>query len=226
MFTLMSFASIRKDTFTASTCGMRETPRKNGAIGSGLKPDGTILEVIPAREGFLKDYSFIRDRAGNMYWADRDAQTVIKKRSPEGKIAIYATADFRDVGWMTAAPDGHLFLIDNGNLRRITPDGKVTTVAVKLSERKPSPAKASNRHYHMGQWFDAKGNVYVAVAGERLVLKVEADGSKRVVARSSRGWSPSGGMIDRDGDLWLLEYSTTNDVQVRRINRNGRQQVF
>jgi hypothetical protein len=187
-----------------------------------LKSDGTILDVIPAREGFLKDYSFIRDRVGNMYWADRGAQTVIKKRSFEGKITIHAAADFRDVGWMIAAPDGHLFLIDNGDLRRITPDGKVTTVAVKLSERKPAPAQASNRYYQMGLWLDAKGNVYVAVAGERLVLKVGADGSKMVVARSQRGWSPSGGMVDRHSDLWLLEYSTSNEVRVRRINGRRR----
>jgi len=54
-----------------------------------LKPDGTVSDVIPAREGFLKDYSFVRDRAGNMYWADRGKKTVIKKRSPDGKIATH-----------------------------------------------------------------------------------------------------------------------------------------
>ncbi|MCI0336665.1 MAG: hypothetical protein L0226_03740 [Acidobacteria bacterium] len=186
-----------------------------------LKRDGTIVDVFPAREGFLKDYSFLRDRAGNMYWADRGAQTIIKKRSPDGKITIHAAADFRDVGWMTATFDGQIFLIDNGDLRRITPDGKVTTVAVKPSERKPPPAKASNRYYHMGLWVDATGNVYVAVAGERLVLKVRADGSSMVVARSSGGWSPSGGLFDRDGNMWLLEFSATNEVRARRIKRNG-----
>jgi len=32
-----------------------------------LKSDGTVSDVIPAREGFLKDYSFVRDREGNMW---------------------------------------------------------------------------------------------------------------------------------------------------------------
>ena len=77
-----------------------------------LKRGGTLVDVIPAREGFLRDYSFVRDRAGNMYWADRGAQTVIKKRSPDGKINVHATADFRQVSWMTATPDGVLFLMD------------------------------------------------------------------------------------------------------------------
>src|SRR5262245_11944156 len=44
------------------------------------KPDGIVSDVFPAREGFLKDYSFVRDRADNMYWADRGQVTVIKKR--------------------------------------------------------------------------------------------------------------------------------------------------
>jgi hypothetical protein len=186
-----------------------------------LRRDGTIVDVIPAREGFLQNYSFVRDRAGNMYWADRGAQTTIKKRSPDGKITTHATADFRDVGWMTATSDGALFLIDNGDLRRVAPDGKVTTVANKLSERNPAPAKASSHNYHMGLWTDGGGNVYVAVAGERLALKVRADGSSVVFARSSGDWSPSGGMFDRVGNLWLLEYSSTNEMRVRQIPRDG-----
>lgn len=191
-----------------------------------LKRDGTLVDVIPAREGFLRDYSFVRDRAGNMYWADRGAQTVIKKRSLDGKIHTHATADFRNVGWMTATPDGVLFLMDSGDLRRIAPDGKVTTVAVKLSGRKPAPAEVSNLNYHLGLWTDDKGSVYVAVARERLTLKARDDGAAAVVARSRGDWAPSGGAFDHDGALWLLEYSSTNAMRVRRIARDGSERVF
>ena len=191
-----------------------------------LKRDGTLVDVIPAREGFLRDYSFLRDRAGNMYWADRGAQTVIKKRSPDGKINTHATADFRQVTWITVTPDGVLFLTDGGDLRRVAQDGKVSTVATKLSGRKPAPADASNLNYHMGLWTDDKGSVYVAVGRERLVLKARDDGAPVVVARSRGDWSPSGGMFDRDGALWLLEYSSTNAVRVRRIARDGSERAF
>ena len=191
-----------------------------------LKRDGTLVDVIPAREGFLRDYSFVRDRAGNMYWADRGARTAIKKRSPDGKINTHATADFRRVQWMTVTPDGVLFLIDGGDLRRVAPDGKVSTVAVKLSERKPAPAEASDLNYQMGLWTDDKGSVYIAVGRERLVLKAQDNGATAVVARSRGDWSPSGGMFDRDGALWLLEYSSTNAVRVRRIARDGSERAF
>jgi hypothetical protein len=190
------------------------------------KPDGTVSDVISAREGFLKDYSFVRDREGNMYWADRGKETVIKKRSSDGEVVAHAAAEFRAVGWMTARPDGTLFLIDAGDLRRVSSDGKVTTVATKLSEHQTRPAKVSNRNYHMGLWTDGEGRVYVAIAAERLVLRVDADGSARVVALSGSSWAPSGGMFDRDGNLWLLEYDAANSVRARRIGRDGREHVF
>ncbi len=191
-----------------------------------LKPDGTVSDVIPAREGFLKDYSFVRDRAGNMYWADRGKETVIKKRSPDGKLGTYAAADFRAVQWMTATLDGTLFLMDAGSLRRISPDAKVTTVAAKLSEQKPPPAKVAELNYHMGLWTDGEGRAYVAVAQERVVLRVDTDGEAKVVARSGAPWSPSGGIFDRDGNLWLLEYDSANSVRARRIDHDGGERIF
>jgi len=144
----------------------------------------------------------------------------------DAKINTHATAEFRMVQWMTATPEGTLFLMDGGDLRRVSPDCKVASVAAKLTEHKTSPAKVSDRNYHMGLWSDAKGAVYVAVAQERLVLQVQADGRTKVFARSGESWSPSGGMFDRDGNLWLLEYDSANAVRARRIDRDGRERIF
>jgi hypothetical protein len=191
-----------------------------------LKRDGTLKDVVSAREGFLRDYGFVRDRAGNMYWADRGEKTTIKKRRPDGTITTHALADFRAVQWMTATADGTLFLMDGGDLRRVSPEGQVTTVITGLSEHQPPPSDVSERNYHMGLWTDKEGSVYIAVARERLVLRVEADGKAKVIARSGASWSPSGGMFDRDGNLWLLEYDSANAVRARRIGRGGRDHVF
>jgi sugar lactone lactonase YvrE len=191
-----------------------------------MKPDGSLIEVISVREGLLRDYSFVRDGAGNMYWADRSERSCIKKRSPDGKITTHAKADFRVVQWMTATPDGTLFLMDAGDLRRVAPDGKVTTVVATLSEHKPPPADIAERNYHMGIWTDKDGSVYVAVARERLVLRVNADGETKVVARSGESWSPSGGMFDSAGNLWLLEYDAANVVRARRISHDGPERTF
>jgi hypothetical protein len=191
-----------------------------------MKRDGTLIEVISARAGLLQDYGFARDGAGNVYWADRSEKPSIKRRAPDGEITTHATADFRVVQWITATRDGVLFLMDGGDLRRVAPDGKVTTVVAGLSEHKPPPADVAERNYHMGLWTDKDGSVYVAVARERLVLRVGADGETRVVARSGAPWSPSGGMFDGDGNLWLLEYDAANAVRARRIGRDGRERTF
>ena len=119
-----------------------------------------------------------------------------------------------------------LFLMDGGALRRVSPQGQVTTIVTGLSAHKPPPPEVSERNYHMGLWTDRDGSVFVAVARERLVLRVEADGTTKILARSGPSWSPSGGMFDRDGNLWLLEYNSANAVRARLIDRGGRDRVF
>jgi sugar lactone lactonase YvrE len=190
-----------------------------------LKPDGSVSDIIPAREGFLRDYSFVRDAGGNMYWAEAGQETVFKKRALDGKITTLATGPFPAVSWLTATPHGTVYFMTAGDLRRPTPDGKITLVASRLTGKTPPPSTVAIRHYHMGLWCDREGSVYVAVAAERLVLRVDAEGKTKVVARSESPWSPSGGMFDRDGNLWLLEYGSGNAVRARRIDREGREHI-
>lgn len=191
-----------------------------------LKRDGQLVDIISARAGFLENYSFVRDHAGNMYWAERGAQTVIKKRTPDGQISTHATGRLRDVRWMTAAADGTLFLIDAGDLLRISPNGQVSTLFYRVSERSLTPSGANGAHYQMGLWLEPNGAVDVAVAGERLVMQVKPKGQAKVIQRSTWPWSPSGGLVDRAGNAWLLEFSPTNAVRVRRLNRDGTEQIF
>ncbi|HEY3130670.1 MAG TPA: hypothetical protein VGL91_14525 [Acidobacteriota bacterium] len=196
-----------------------------------LQPDGRLEKIIPPREGFLQNYSFIRDRRGNMYWADRGSQTRIQKRTPDGHIQTLAsTSNFQDVRWMMSTPEGTLYLIDYAShyadLYRITTDGKIVRVARDLGETAWWQFVVGDRHVVMGLWTDSAENVYAAVYGGRLVKKVSPDGHVSVIARSSVPWSPTGGMIARNGDLWLLEYSVTNAARVRRISKDGRRTTF
>ena len=113
-----------------------------------------------------------------------------------------------------------------GDLRRISAEGKVTTVATRLSARNLPPANVSQRNYHMGLWTNKEGRVYVAVAMERLVLHVREDGRAEVPARSGAPWSPSGGIFAGDGSLWLLEYNSANSVRARHVGLDGKEQIF
>lgn len=195
-----------------------------------LSPDGKVSDVIPARAGFRDDYqdfSFVRDRAGNMYWAARGKQTVIRKRAPVGTVTDFSRgAAFEDVRWMAASPDGFVYLIDGPDLRQIAPDGTVTTRARGLRERAVTQVTVGESHVLMGVWDDSRKNVYVAVYGARVVKKIAPDGTVSVAARTPFPWSPTGGMFASNGDLWLLECSPTNAVQVRRIAPDGRTQTY
>ncbi|HEV8660923.1 MAG TPA: hypothetical protein VGS96_20145 [Thermoanaerobaculia bacterium] len=178
-------------------------------------PDGRVVNVIPPTEGFLQNYSFVRDRAGNMYWVER-ATSEIRKRMTDGRIVTIARGKFRDARWMTVTPDGVVYMIDARDLLRTT-NGRITTVARHLSSRHLTRPFVGEHHLLMGLWTDGGGNVYIAdyVAGE--VKRVSPDGRVAVIARSSLPWSPTGGVFDRHGSLWLLEYSVTNAVRVRRV---------
>ena len=94
---------------------------------------GKLTDVIPAREGFLSNYSFVRDRAGNMYWVDRDRDNTLMKRAPDGSLSSIARkAGVRDVRWLTVTPEGTVYLIDLLDIRRITPQGRINTIARNL----------------------------------------------------------------------------------------------
>lgn len=192
-----------------------------------LSPDGKLVDVIPSRQGFLRDYSFVRDAAGNMYWAEREPRTVIRKRAPDGTISTLAACpSCRDVRWMTATADGTVRFIDAGDLVEVSPAGSPRTLAKHLQERSFTQPQVNDSHLLMGLWTDAAKNTYIASYGSRVVKKVTSAGQVQVAARSSFPWAPTGGFVAPNGDLWLLECSTTNAVRVRRIGRDGRVTVF
>lgn len=181
-----------------------------------LSPDGKLQRVIPSREGFLKNYSFVRDDAGNMYWADRGQYGFIRRKAAaDGAIRAVAQG-LKNVRWMHATPSGTLYLIDGRDLVRVR-DKKVTRIAKNLAGTSFVRPQVSLRHALMGIWTDPQENVYVADHANGQVLRVSPDGKIRTVYRTRSPWSPTGGTFDKNGDLWLLESSTSNRVRVRRV---------
>ena len=192
-----------------------------------LAPDGVLTDVVPAREGFRTETSFVRDAAGNMYWSEGEGAARILERTREGAVRTLATCgDCRDVRWMCAAPDGTVFFVDGGDLRAVSPAGALRTLARGLGKRSWTQFDVGDRHALMGLWTDARGRVYVARYGTREVLRVDPGGAVSVVARSRFPWSPTGGLVTPDGDLFLLEYTMTGSARVRRVGPDGRSTVF
>jgi hypothetical protein len=188
-----------------------------------LKPDGKLIETMPAREFADSQKNMLRDGAGNQYWAERGTTTVIKKRTQQGRVSTHATGSFNKVGSMIATADGTLYFIDDRALRRVSPKGEVMTLANPLINRS---GILKWPLYVSGLWIDGAGGIYVALYSEHQVVKVETNHQVVPILNSPKPWHPSGGTFARDGSLWLLEYNDANQACVRRIRRDGAEQVF
>ena len=186
-------------------------------------PDGVVEVFAPTHEAFRapERFTLVRDRAGNMYDADREHNNAIVKIAPDGKRLVIARGNFRDIRWMAASPEGTVYFIDSTDLLRVAPDGRVTTLARNLSRRRLIRPDIGEHHLVMGLWSDRRGNVYVADYAGGLVKQVAASGRVTVVAESHLPWSVTGGTFAPNGDLWLLEYrvGVGDTARARRAQR-------
>ncbi len=190
--------------------------------------EGAFEKIIPDTEGFLSNYSFVRDHHGNMYWADRqtDCQHLVKK-DHNHTITKTDKPCFGNIRWMTSTSNGTVYLIDLYDLKKVDPLGRVTTVASLLQEiRFPQSMTTPDPHYVMGLSVDSNENVYVAVYGARKVKKITGAGRIFTVAETSMSWSPTGVLSAPNGDLWILECSPTNAVRVERITTDSRRIIY
>ena len=178
-------------------------------------PDGRVEKVIPNSPGFLTNYSFVRDAAGTMYWANRE-KGQIEKRLPSGEIRV-VTRELKGMSWMMATPNGTLYVLDGGDVVRVTPDGKQTRLARSIGRSKILRPHVHTRHAVMGLWTDRAGNVYAAAWSDGTVKRISPDGTVTVVAQSPGSWGPTGGAFAPNGDMLLLECSFTNKVRLRRL---------
>jgi len=183
-------------------------------------PDGKVTDLFGQRSGFREDYGFARDRRGTQYWLQYEENTtLIRKRTPEGKVTtIHPKTPFPRLTWLAVSQDGSaLYVTTSNSLHRISSSGAVTPLIHHES---------TNRHALMGIWPAADGSVYAADFASRTINRVETNGRITLVARTENPWAPSSMLRTRDGILWILDYSTTNEARLRRIDKAGKSRVF
>ena len=184
-----------------------------------LSAAGKLEKVIPDTEGFRETYSFVRDHFGQMYWADRTnaCQTVVRQNA-DHSTSTMGNHCFENIRKIESLPDGSVVLVDFQDVKKIDKQGRLTTVASKIADKAWTKSTISNQNSVMSVWSDARGNLYTAVSSLRSIKKFGFDGMEEVVFKSSFPWSPSGGMVDAKGNLWILECSMTNAVRVQRLS--------
>jgi len=190
-------------------------------------PDGRVNKEIPDTEGYLENYSFVRDHLGRMYWADRSSscQKVVRRNKDNSRTTLEGPC-YHNIRFMQGLRDGGVAVVDFQDIKKISPQGRVTTFAAQVVNKSRTGADTNNQHSVMGVWDDAQGNLYGAVADERTVKRFRPDGTEEAMFKPSFPWSPSGGMVDSRGRLWVLEFNPLNAVRVERVEANGTPTVF
>jgi uncharacterized protein (TIGR03437 family) len=190
------------------------------------------------------------DRLGNLYLADTDnhrvrkvsggviatvAGTGVAGFSGDGKSALNAQLNFPYGVALDAS--GNLYVADLGNqrVRRITPDGVITTVA-GTGRKVSSPDGAAPLDTSLlsprNVAVDAAGNLYIAEFEGHRVRKLTPDGKLSTVAGTGvAGWSgdgsraaaaqinyPAGMAFDRAGALCFAD--SGNNV-IRKLYADG-----
>ena len=180
-----------------------------------LSSGGQLTKVIPNTEGFLTNYSFVRDQAGSMYWAQGGTPCRFMKKQPDGAIRQLASGVFSDIRWQYVTADGQFYFVNDDDLHRLMPDGRVILIKSDLDE---TPVSGSGHNHNLrGIWSDKQGNLYIAIANQHKVQRISPTGQMTTVASSPPPWSPSGGLMAAYGVLWLLEYNTRNEARIRAV---------
>jgi sugar lactone lactonase YvrE len=217
-----------------------------------ISQDGTVTtiagrissEVAKYRDTVVRfdnPYGIAVDKAGNVFVADWE-RDMIKKISPDGKVSAFAgngekgakdekgaAATFYLPEGLATDKAGNVYAADcyNNMIRKISPDGVVTTLAGKAAKgANDGRGKAASFSHPDGLAVDAGGNVYVADVGNNKIRKITPDGTVSTVAgtgkrgaddgpaKTATFYRPFGITIGKDGYLYVADYQ--NNV-VRKI---------
>ena len=180
------------------------------------------------------------DASGNVYVADSD-NNLIRKITPEGLVNTLAGSiwGFRDGSGTSAefnyptgvAVDaaGNLYVADESNhrIRKITPEGLVSTLAGSTKGSRDGSGTSAQFNFPYGVGVDASGNLYVADYGNDRIRKITPEGLVSTLAGSTEGFrdgtsaqfnGPAGVAVDAAGNLYVADYG---NHRIRKITPEG-----
>jgi hypothetical protein len=184
-----------------------------------LKNNGELVKEIEPTEGFLNNYSFVRDSSGNMYWVERFTVTRFMKKNIDGKISKVAEGKFGFIGWIYSTLGGTIYFTESNKLQKLDHDGQFTLLANNLGSKTTDFSVMGHNYSSYGIWTDASDNIYIAMIDAKKVNRISPDGKVQTISQSNSLWTACSGLFDNDGNLWLLENSMTNEVRVRKISK-------
>jgi sugar lactone lactonase YvrE len=227
--------TIRRTTATG------ETSTFAGTAGSYGSNDG---QGIAAQFGRPRGVAL--DPAGNLYVT---SDQTVRKISPTGNVTTLAgaynqasyydangtSARFSTPAGIAVGADGNIYVTETpdpdfaaiARIRRITPDGNVTTLAGVEQGYADGSGPAARFHNPCSLAADATGNLFVADSYNQAVRKVTPQGAVTTVAgladapggtdgtgREARFYLPQGIAVDSTGTLYVTSGTTVRKGQL------------
>jgi len=182
---------------------------------------------------------------GTIYVADAGESNRIRKISPDGNITILAggnegfadgagvAASFNTPSALALGPDGNLYVADTGNnrIRKITPDGKVSTVAGNgTAGYVDGPAAQAQFNGPIGLAVSVRGDIYVADTYNDVIRMITTEGEVTTIAgggipgyadgeqKAALFDTPSGIIVVEDSSLIVAD---TGNRRLRKVSAEG-----
>ena len=158
---------------------------------------------------------------------------------PSGETSVLTTlpattsGPLLHINGLAVGPDNSLYYTDNSAIRRISAQGRVSTVAmIRALDVGPSIPGTNQHPYLRGLAVDASGVMYVADSGDARVMKIAPDGKVTTLLQLRSPWSPTGIALF-GSDVYVLEFlHTARDVRrdwmprVRKISSDGKSSII
>jgi len=184
-----------------------------------LKKNGQLVKTTEAANGYTDNNGLLRDNANNVYWVERFTISRFKKKTLKGVISTVGEGKFNDIRWTYCNKAGFIFFADEDKLYRLAPDGEFNLLASNLDEKGIARTGIERREVY-GIWTDQQENIYTAVFNLKAIKRITPGGKVEIVYQSSNTWTPVSGLFDKNGDMWIMENSNSNEVRVQKINVN------
>ena len=180
------------------------------------------------------------DSGGNVYVAD-SSNHQIRKITPSGTVSTFAgsgtagaangqgiAAQFNYPGGVAVDSGGNVYVADSSNhrIRKITPDGTVTTLAGSSLGYLNGQGSTSQFNKPSGVIVDSSGNVYVADTDNHRIRKITPSGAVTTIAGSATAGGANGQgstaqfnnpkaiTVDSNGNIYVADM--TNHI-IRKI---------
>ena len=198
------------------------TPLPTGALGeiSRVGDSPTLL--------LSTDWPIAIGQDGNLYYqSGRPGDLRLMRMTPAGATSVFATLPktvkgepLPHISGIVAGPDGSLYYTEESAIRRITADGRISTMATVRAPANPPSVTGIQHPFLRGLAVDAR------------VLKITPQGKVTTLLQTESPWSPTGVALF-GSDVYVLEFlHTARDVRrdwlprVRKIASDGRSVII